>query len=49
MKNGFSGPVYATEATRDLCQVLLPDSGFLHEKDAEYANKHGFSKSFTCE
>lgn len=44
VKNGFSGPIYATEATRDLCEVLLPDSGYLHEKDAEYANRHGFSK-----
>ncbi len=44
VKNGFSGPVYATEATRDLCQVLLPDSGFLHERDADYANRHNFSK-----
>ncbi len=44
VKNGFSGPVFATEATCDLCQVLLPDSGFLHEKDADYANRHRFSK-----
>ncbi len=44
VKNGFSGPVFTTEATRDLCQILLPDSGFLHEKDADYANRHGFSK-----
>ena len=44
VKNGFSGPAYVTEATRDLCKILLPDSGYLHEKDAEYANKHNFSK-----
>jgi len=44
VKNGFKGPVYSTEATRDLCALLLPDSGFLQEKDAEYANKRGFSK-----
>jgi metallo-beta-lactamase family protein len=44
VKNGFSGPVICTEATRDLCAILLPDSGHLLEKDAEFANRHGFSK-----
>ncbi|MEQ8515684.1 MAG: MBL fold metallo-hydrolase, partial [Chromatocurvus sp.] len=34
VKNGFSGPVICTEATRDLCAILLPDSGYLQEKDA---------------
>lgn len=42
--DGFHGPVYATEATRDLCEVLLPDSAHLQEKDAEFANRHGFSR-----
>jgi metallo-beta-lactamase family protein len=44
VKNGFRGPVLCTEATRDLCAILLPDSGYLQEKDAEFANRHGFSK-----
>lgn len=44
IRKGFAGPVYASEATRDLCAILLPDSGFLHEKDAEFANRHGYSK-----
>lgn len=44
VKKGFSGPVLTTEATRDLCRLLLPDSGYLQEKDADYANRHGFSK-----
>ena len=43
-RNGFTGPVWCTAATRDLCRYLLPDSGFIHEKDAEFANRHGFSK-----
>ena len=44
VKNGFNGPVYCTLATRDLCKILLPDSGQLQEEEAEYANRHGFSK-----
>jgi metallo-beta-lactamase family protein len=44
VKNGFAGPVISTVATRDLCEILLPDSGHLQEKEAEYANRHGFSK-----
>jgi metallo-beta-lactamase family protein len=38
IRNGFKGPVFSTAATRDLCAILLPDSGFLQEKDAEFAN-----------
>ena len=41
---GFRGTVYCTAATRDLCGLLLPDSGRLLEEEAEYANRHGFSK-----
>lgn len=44
MRQGFKGPVWASEATRDLCAILLPDAGHLNERDAEFANKHGFSK-----
>ncbi len=44
VKNGFKGPIYCTAATRDLCAILLPDSGYLQEEDAAYANRHGFSK-----
>lgn len=43
-RNGFEGPVYSTKATQAFCGILLPDSGFLQERDAEYANRHGFSK-----
>jgi metallo-beta-lactamase family protein len=42
--SGFAGPVICTTATRDLCQILLPDSGHLQEKEAEFANRHGFSR-----
>ncbi len=44
VKNGFMGPVYCTEATRDLCAILLPDSGRLQEEEAAYANTPGYSK-----
>ena len=43
-KNGFNGPVYCTSATRDLCEILLLDSAKLQEEEAEYANRHTFSK-----
>lgn len=44
VKRGFRGPVYCSRATVDLCAILLPDAGYLQEKDAEFANRHGFSK-----
>lgn len=44
VRNGFRGPVLSTHGTQELCGVLLRDSGFLQEKEAEFANRHGFSK-----
>jgi len=44
VKNGFRGPILCTDGTADLCGILLPDSGHLQEQDAEYANRHRFSK-----
>ncbi len=44
VREGFSGKIYSTPATRDLCRILLPDSGYLQEEDAAYANRHKFSK-----
>lgn len=44
VKNGYHGPIYCTAATRDLCEVLLPDCGYLQEEEAEFANRHGYSK-----
>lgn len=41
---GFRGTIYCTPATRDLCELLLLDSGRLQEEEAGYANRHGHSK-----
>jgi metallo-beta-lactamase family protein len=39
VKHGFSGPIYATPATIDLCNWMLRDSAHIQEKDAEFLNK----------
>jgi metallo-beta-lactamase family protein len=44
VNEGFRGTVWCTSPTLELCRLLLPDSGHLQEEDAEYANRHGFSK-----
>lgn len=44
VKNGFKGPVYSTFGTKDLCDILLPDSAHLQEEDARHANEHDYSK-----
>jgi len=44
VREGYRGPVYVTHGTRELCGLLLPDSGHLQEADAEFANRHETSK-----
>jgi metallo-beta-lactamase family protein len=44
IKLGFRGRIYSSEATLDLCRILLPDSARLAEEDAERANRRGYSK-----
>ena len=44
LKKGFRGRIYCSEATADLCKILLPDSARLAEEDAERANRVGYSK-----
>lgn len=43
-KRGFRGPIMTSAASKELCGILLPDSGHLQEKDAEFANRHNYSK-----
>jgi metallo-beta-lactamase family protein len=44
VRDGFRGRIFTTAATRDVAELILLDSGHLQEKDAEYANRKGFSK-----
>jgi len=39
VKQGFRGPIYTTSATAHLGNIMLLDSGYIHESDAEYLNK----------
>jgi len=41
---GYRGPVFATPGTRDLAKIVLPDSGYLQEEEAAFANRKGYSK-----
>jgi metallo-beta-lactamase family protein len=43
-RTGFRGPVFATRRTAELCEIVLPDSGYLHEEEARFANAAGYSK-----
>lgn len=44
VRNGFRGRIYCSKATRDLCEILLPDCAHLQEEEANYANRRGYSK-----
>lgn len=44
VRQGFTGPIYASPATRDLAEVLLLDSAHLQEEDARRANRGGWSR-----
>lgn len=43
-RDGYEGPVFATTATCELCEILLPDAAHIQEEQARFANERGFSK-----
>ncbi len=44
IKNGYKGAVYCTKPTKYLTEVILLDSGKIHEEDAKRANKYNYTK-----
>ena len=44
VREGYRGPVYCTAATAELCDIMLRDSARLQEEEADFANRHGYSK-----
>ena len=43
-RDGFTGPIIATTATCELCEILLPDAAHLQEEQARFANERKYSK-----
>lgn len=39
-RRGFTGNIYSTPATRDLCSIMLPDAAHIHENDIAWLNRH---------
>lgn len=44
VREGFRGRIYATAATREVAALILKDSGYLNEKDAEFLNRIGATR-----
>jgi metallo-beta-lactamase family protein len=43
IRAGFRGRVICTPATKELCGLILPDSGHLQEEEAKYARRKKYS------
>ena len=41
---GFAGPVYCSRGTADLLKILLPDAARLQEEEADYRNRHNYTR-----
>ena len=44
VRQGFSGPIWATRGTAELAAIVLRDSAHLQEEDAENARRGGYSR-----
>ncbi len=47
VKKGFKGTIFATHATKDLCEIMLMDSAFIQAKDLEHINKRRIKRNET--
>ena len=44
VRDGFDGPIYCTEGTAALLEIMLPDAANLQEEEAAFANRHKTSR-----
>lgn len=44
VRDGFRGDILCSAGTADLAEIIMLDSAKIQESDAEYANRHGFSR-----
>lgn len=47
-KHGYTRPIYATPATRDLCAVMLRDAAAIQASDARFLNRHAERDGLDC-
>ena len=45
IKQGFTGPIFCTPATKSLLEIMLPDSAFIQEADVRFAKKYNQNAS----